>query len=304
MRLIFKEWFFKEGYKNYPNELDPSLLAQLDDLDKYDTIGVEPGPNGWRKRLLTGFAAIDKVDLGRSMVYIYGRNNLHDLYYDPLVGSIVTAMSKHPQTANAQVIFSDGRGERYKAGVVSNLATQRITGQYKTFARQILTNKGTPHRSKLKPFDITVIKTIQQAEWFHATRGKYINAIKVEGLKPTLESNVGWSSDNIDKQFAVYLTRNSDIANKIANSLANQYKEDAFILQVDGTAINNYSKLLIDEDAIRDPKEEKWMHAIKTKMLDKSNLPFYQSFMNLQSIAYGDVIPPQFLRVVEQIKWI
>ena len=189
-----------------------------------------------------------------------------------------------------------------------------IVGKYETWA-----NLKYDFRSAIKPFAIKVIKEITDRKFYHATFKKYLGLIKKEGLKPSrifgdvedelirtgqikagegvplgMIAQHGWSSSlNPEKQRAVYFFLDKSKAENLANYLNYRNDEPTVVLEVDGKALSDYSKIIVDEDALRDDSGA-------SKSL-KTQLPhFYTSALSIRTIAYKGTILPEYIRAVSE----
>lgn len=145
-------------------------------------------------------------------------------------------------------------------------------------------------------FKFKVHDAIEDITWFHATLKENLDSIMKKGLLPSGDegSKAGWSILNVNIQDAVYLTHRQFYAEQIAESLVVQHGKEAVILEVDGDALKDYSKLVLDEDALRDPRME---NMIAYGDVDPDLPSFYTSIEDkIASVGYRGIIKPQHIK--------
>lgn len=234
-----------------------------------------------------------------------------DFEYSPYEISAIEELNKMPLLSDYKVMTQDG---------LTNLAalTRKIkvsTGSYQTWA-----NPKYDFRSATKPFGVKIIKAIHERNFYHTTFKKYVRFIKVNGLTPSkvfadIENELvqsgkikagdgvplgliprdGWSSSlNPEKQRAVYLYLDKDKATALAKYLAYRNQEEAVVLEIDGNALRDYSKLVVDEDALRDDSS-----VSKKLSVDVPHF-YFSALSHMKSIGYTAVIPPQFIKIAAE----
>lgn len=185
-----------------------------------------------------------------------------------------------------------------------------ISGHSPTWARPKYDFK-----SSMKRFGLRIIKEIWEQDFYHASFKKHVSQIMKEGLTPSMTlkdvidkfgkngsitlgdiPTTGWTSmPNEDRQPAVYLWSERAEAKALAEYLSYRNNETAVLIKVDGRGIKDYTKLVIDEDALRD----NWGDVSKRF---RSKIPhFYGSVLATKTIGYLDKIYPQYLSVIEEI---
>lgn len=150
---------------------------------------------------------------------------------------------------------------------------------------------------KEEEFKYLVIEELKEKTWFHATLARNVSSIKQKGLLPSNSGNEGWSQFNFNLQSAVYLTSDMGRAEKIAYTLGERHGEDAVILKIDSSIIDE-DKAIIDEDALRD-KEGYIMYNYRAD---------YPSFITsaahrISSIGYAGIIPSNKITVAKFIDY-
>lgn len=307
---------FKQYYHEALKALGPIPSKNADQLTKLVGIGgdfdITVFWNG-------GFLSIDLAPRTNDRHGIQinpARKTIHlptDYEYDPHDVSAIEELNKLGIFNSFQVITPNGITTL--ADLVAKI--KRVAGSYQTWA-----HPKYDYRSAMKPFAIKVIKELHERTFYHATFKKYVSNIKRTGLQPSkvyadVEDELvasgqvkrgegiplglfvqhGWSSAlNPEKQRAVYMYLNKQKAESLAKYLAYRNYEDSVVIAIDGAGVSDYTKLVIDEDAIRDESSV-------SKRL-KTNVPhFYVSAMsNLMSIGYKGTIPPQFISVASEFK--
>jgi hypothetical protein len=228
-----------------------------------------------------------------------------DWEMDPFVIQAIRVLSKYSEYRDYTVHYQTGPS----AGTVAELAGK--VKQYVGEFPQLKTEWGTQARKKTGAY---VLKRPDEVTWYHATLKQYVQKIKREGLKPgKVTDDVrdqfpngmipmgatlgGWSPAwNADKQRAVYLTRSLEHAEAIARTLSSRNDALAVVLQVDGKALADVSKLLPDEDAARADGGP-----VNNRNLDLQIPPALSSVLSSGNIAYGDTIPARFVKVLKEI---
>lgn len=156
-------------------------------------------------------------------------------------------------------------------------------------------------------FKFEVLKDLSEFAWYHATRKSSYEKIKTEGfLRPSKDFGAeqqqrhGWTQFNFDLQNAVYLTHDMERAKDIANVLVDRYEEDAVILKVSGKVLSDISKIVVDEDILRDEYSDDVIPR------EAQGIPEYIISTTSEKIAglgYKARIPSEFIKVAETIKF-
>jgi hypothetical protein len=132
--------------------------------------------------------------------------------------------------------------------------------------------------------------------WYHATRSSNVRSIRQHGLIPSglREQGKGWTQLNFQLQAGVYLTDSMSYAQAIAETLAQRYDETGIVLEVDGKALTDTSKLLPDEDAFRSHYDG----MIDYTAADSRYPAFYSSWASrVSSVVYAGRIPTRYLQI-------
>jgi hypothetical protein len=167
-----------------------------------------------------------------------------------------------------------------------------ISGKYKQYDRK---------EEKYEEYKVEVLKDITEIDWYHATRKSNWNAIKRFGLVPSKEfvskQAHGWTVLNFDLQNAVYLTSDLDYAIGIAETLAGRFNEAAIVLKVKGSALKDRTKIVVDEDSLRNDYDGE---------VSISNMPGMPEYLtsvldSIKSIAYAGTITPNFISLEQKI---
>jgi hypothetical protein len=169
--------------------------------------------------------------------------------------------------------------------------TKKISGKSPAYSKE---------EEQFKQFEYEVFKDISEHSWYHATRESNLSSINEKGLLPSKEfkQGSGWTEFNFNLQNAVYLTANKDYAENIAITLSERYEESAVVLKIDGAALKDYSKLIVDEDSLRNEYTDKVeAGAVKQGMAD-----YLTSVVDtIQSIGYKGRIAPEYISVENTI---
>lgn len=156
-------------------------------------------------------------------------------------------------------------------------------------------------------FKFEVFKDLSEFDWYHATRKSSYEKIKAEGfLRPSKDFGAdqqqrhGWTQFNFDLQNAVYLTHDIERARDIANVLVDRYEEEAVVLKVSGKALSDVSKIVVDEDILRDEYTD------EIYPREAQGIPEYIISITSEKIAglgYKSRISKEFIDVAETIKF-
>jgi hypothetical protein len=154
-------------------------------------------------------------------------------------------------------------------------------------------------------FKFEVLKDLKDIDWYHATKVSNYKKIKTQGLRPSKDfppeeqQKRGWTMFNFDLQNAVYLTHDIDRARDIANTLTERYSEDAIILKISGEALNDPTKIVVDEDILRDEYTD------EIYPREAQGIPEYIISITSEKIAglgYKSKILPNFIDPIEVVK--
>lgn len=150
---------------------------------------------------------------------------------------------------------------------------------------------------KYKEFKHNALEDISDVNWYHATRLSNLDSILKKGLLPskTTEQGEGWTEFNFNLQNAVYLTSDEGYANNIAETLLEKFGKPTVVIKVSGEALKDYTKLVVDEDSLRDEYEGR----IRLGML-QNGMPDYMTSVadSIQSLGYRDIIPASHLETI------
>lgn len=191
--------------------------------------------------------------------------------------------------------------EGYTVSVITRNHEEKLVGKVEDVLNKIKTTKikskkyaRSDDEPTFEEFEYAILEDLTDKKWYHATKLSNLNSIKTKGLLKSgdIGQGSGWTQFNLDIQNAVYLTADEDYALGIAETLADRYGEPAVILEVSGDALNDKTKLVLDEDSIRDSYEGMIAPGhIKVGMPD-----FMTSVVDkIQSIGFEGVIPPNLI---------
>jgi hypothetical protein len=175
-------------------------------------------------------------------------------------------------------------------------------------AKQVVTAtrkfKKRSNEVSYEDFKYEVLHDLEDVTWYHATRRSNLGAIKRTGLIPSKEFSQqqqqqhGWTFSNLDLQNAVYLTASLKYAREIAETLAEKYNEPAVILKVNGGVLKDKSKVIVDEDSLRDEYDDS---VVEDNVL--AGMPHFMTSIlhKIKSIGFNGTIPPSEVSFVEKI---
>lgn len=290
---------FKERGKNFLFWYDVNGLtkeAALEtDTPKDGGILVPKRNNGYGDNALIAHSnaqliTIDTKD-NRIIIHPTSRFPLHD----PRVTLQLSSLAEvFPEFAEFNVLLQEWDDEENKnkfqpLGTLKDLVGSKklISGKYKEYSRKDPT---------YKEYKFEVFKELKDIEWFHATRRSNLNAIKRAGIIPAKQfqnpQQHGWTFLNFDLQNAVYITANKKYAFQIAEAIKDKFDETAVVLRISGDALKDQSRIVVDEDALRNEYDDS---VSGNQAL--SGMPEYISSMlhKVESIAYEGVISPQYI---------
>lgn len=229
--------------------------------------------------------------VGRVVVHSTSGFPLHDPRVTLQLSSLLEVF---PEFAEFPVLLQkwneeEAKNEFESLGTLNKLISikKTISGKYKEYSR---------NNPTYKEYKFEVFKELKDIEWFHATRRSNLNSIKRAGIIPAKQfqnpQQHGWTFLNFDLQNAVYITLNKNYAFQIANAIMEKYDETAVVLRISGDALKDQSKIVVDEDALRNEYDDS---VSGNQAL--SGMPEYISSMlhRIESIAYEDIIPPQYV---------
>jgi hypothetical protein len=226
------------------------------------------------------------IDLDRQRIYL----DNFAFEVDPETVRLLDALSEVDEIRDFEVYQGGGRH-----GKVSDLK--------KLIRRKSITAPmhGDDDTYTYKEFEIEVLKDLSDYTYYHATRASNVDSILRHGLKPSDIHNqgAGWTQMNIHLQSAVYLTARKEYAERIAETLANRYGEDAVVFKVDGAAVSDYTKIVMDEDVLQ---VDEYYKATPSEL--GQDVPhFVHSFLRQNgSIGYLGIVPPKYLTVDTTVK--
>lgn len=152
-----------------------------------------------------------------------------------------------------------------------------------------------------------VLKNLSDLDWYHATRESNLDSINTIGLlpskaiDPSKQQTRGWTQFNFNLQNAVYLTGDIDTAKNIAKELADRYQESAVVLKIDGQGLKDLSKIVVDEDSLRDEYSGNVVE--NPESLGIPEYIFSIIDRSVASIGYRGVIGSEYITVVEKIEY-
>lgn len=244
----------------------------------------------------------------RDALFVYDKKN-HTIILpnersllDPRIAiSIQSAIEQIPELFNATVVVENTNEDSWEktyepVGQANNLIknVKNIKGKFK--------KERTSGVDEYESFKVKVLKPITQMPWYHATRYSNWSSIKTKGLLPSKEAKQeqgeGWTQFNLKLKNAVYLTSNLSYAEQIADELANRFEERAIVIKIEGSALKDYSKLVIDEDVLRNEYDG----SISYGYVDTEVPNFYTSVLSsYDSLGYQGTIPATYLSIQSQI---
>lgn len=229
--------------------------------------------------------------------------NLADPRLVTIIRSTIEALPELKDFTISNLHFDDENGEWYYEdhGVASQMLAKTKTIKKKS-ANYL--------EDAYEAFKYEVFKDLKDYDWYHATRKSNWPSIKQKGLLPskTFEQGSGWTQFNFNLQNAVYLTRIPGFAFRIAQTLANRFDEDAIVIKVDGNALKDYTKISVDEDALRNTYDGSVDLFVSTYEIHHKDprhlhrLPEFQESVSdphLSSLGYRSIIEPKYLSIVE-----
>lgn len=153
-------------------------------------------------------------------------------------------------------------------------------------------------RGGYKEFKHEVLEDISDIDWYHATRLSHLDSILQKGLLPSNPSKQGsgWTEFNFNLQKVIYLTSDKEYAEGIAETLLERFGKPAIVIKIAGNALKDYTKLVVDEDSLRDEYDGN----VSAGML-KAGMPDYMTSITdkIQSIGYSDIIPASQLEIIQ-----
>ncbi len=217
--------------------------------------------------------------------------------HSPHAGAILRKLSERKSEHGYDVReektdqWQDGRRER-ESVAVGKLG--EVAGRVRDV--DMVTPERRDHASgyKLQKHRVQVVKTPDEMTWYHATRASSVPSIMEHGLVPgKKKQGEGWTQLNLHLQRANYLTHDPDYARRIAETLAEMHGEKAVVLKVNGKALGDSRKIVVDEDTLRNE------HGIASHEGTGARTPaFYHSMHDsIASVGYGARIGPEHLSV-------
>lgn len=176
-------------------------------------------------------------------------------------------------------------------GLLQNLLTQKkqITGSSPEFSH-------SQDDEEYKEFKYEVLRDVSDEIWYHATKLSNLDSILSSGLKTSKNFNqgTGWTELNFSLQNAVYLTSDPDYAEDIAETLAARFGAPAVVLKINGSALKDYTKIVVDEDSLRNEYDG----GVTAGYLKQGMADYLTSVVDtIKSLGYKDTISPQFISI-------
>lgn len=219
---------------------------------------------------------------------------------DPRISAALLSSSKVLPEMNEYSVFlaMDGPGDEND----KNLGTLR---DLISSARSLkVKSKEWTHQKGSEPtyeeFKYEVLEDISDLKWYHATSLNNFKSIMSKGLLPsgTFNQGTGWTQLNLNLQKAVYLTADKDYALDIAEALVDQHEQPAIVLEVDGSALGDHSKLVVDEDSIINAYDG----GVSGGLLLTDMPDFMTSVVNkIRSLGYEGQIPSSKLKPLDVV---
>jgi tRNA nucleotidyltransferase/poly(A) polymerase len=217
---------------------------------------------------------------------------------DPRISYLLTTSNTHIPELGDYIVRtvnrseSDSHSENYYkvVGSLKDVVSKKktISGKAPDFTE----------RGGFKEFKHDVLEDISDIDWYHATRLSHLDSILQKGLLPSNPSKqgTGWTSYNFNLQKVVYLTSDVEYANDIAATLLERFGKPAIVIKIAGSALKDYTKLVVDEDSLRDEYNDN----VNAGML-KAGIPDYMTSAvdKIQSIGYSDIIPASNLEIIQ-----
>ncbi len=241
------------------------------------------------------------VDLRKGLVYLT-RSALPD--HDPLtLFQLEELLGVIPEIGGYGVVRVDGRGKEIPYG---KTVTEFVGGDSGKISKRGVYPRYKKGEELFDEFRFEVLRDLHEIEWYHATKVSNYEKIKHEGLKPSKafssldQQQHGWTMFNFDLQNAVYLTHDIERARDIADVLADRFLEDVVVLRVSGEALRDVSRLVVDEDALRDAYTDEVVPR------ESEGIPEYVVSVTSQKIAglgYKGTVPVEYISVAEVVRF-
>lgn len=219
-----------------------------------------------------------------------------------IASGLLSLSATLPQTNDFKVVvWNEENNQNESTGLTLSQLRQMIKKKSVKAQETIkdTDDNGNPVTS-FKEFMVDILEDLDDRTWYHATRKLNLESIKKQGLLPshTFEQGQGWTQANLNLQNAVYLTADIEYAYAIAETLAIRNKEDGVVLAVSGKALEDKSKIVLDEDALVSQDGMRWGD------IDYTLPDYYTSVLNkIRSIGYSDVISPKYISVEEVVEF-
>jgi hypothetical protein len=291
------ERYKSKGIKTFV--YDPTSFysgEKMQDLETHqDAGGLIPRPSGVFKG--SGEYENVMIDFENNKIYLRkGKTYLQD----PRTAIVLESLlNSYPFMENFQVTNYIFPGDRWNQKPIENYGTLKdLVSKIKQVKFKTSVYNRDPDKDlEFQEFELRVLQTVEDIDWFHATRKSNLKSIKRHGLLPKTQGK-GWTVLNIDIQKAVYLTADINYARSIAETLAGRFEENAVILRISGRALKDTTKLVIDEDTLRDEMDGT-VHSGK-----EIGMPTYLLSVldDIGSLGYKGVIPSSFISVEEEIQ--
>lgn len=251
-----------------------------------------------------GVNPLRNLTLRRSGSFVYDKQNNkiflrnEKMLMDPRTAvALKSFLDQFPEVRNASLSIENTDPESWTKtykdyGPVSKLLNNAKTIKGK-FRKERYSDK-----TEYETFKTKVLQPVTQIPWYHATRYSNWNSIKSSGIKPSLEAKKeqgeGWTQLNFNLKNVVYLTSDPSYAMQIADTLAGRFEERAVVIEIQGAALTDLSKLAIDEDALLDDYDG----SISYGNVDTEVPNFLTSVLSWRgSIGYAGTIPTRYLSI-------
>ena len=308
---FIKEALDEQESPHYSWALDPTDGVEIVNFylskDKvkflvFDPVGLVPEEGKKKLRGCWQGRGYLKFSSSRELVAIDLKNKtfvLRNSIRDPrIVETISSTIQLLPQFADFNVSYQGEwiRGDQFEWEVIGKAkdlvkSKKLVQGKALEYDRE---------NERYKEFKYEVFEDITEIPWFHATLKKNIPSIMSQGLLPSGEQpqGSGWTQLNMHLQKAVYLTASPDYVQEIAETLADRFEEDAVVVKIDGSALSDRTRLVVDEDILRDEFGMNYSNLIE-------ELPDFMASVlsRIESLGYKGVIAPKFLEVVYETKY-
>lgn len=232
------------------------------------------------------------IDIMDKKIYIDQKLKL----YTPKYVEILEALNNtFPIFSSYKILVEDKDTSETLNSLTAKITTEELEGiNYRNFYEK---------NDTVLKYKIKTLHKLQELDWYHATtKDSWENIIKRDGLKPSGLQQLGSglsSSLNMWIQDAVYLTCDYDYAKYFANIICLKRETDCVILKINGNSLIDFSKIIIDEDALRD----NFSSALNYDWVDRQYPSFYTSLLKISNIGYRGNIPPSAIQLTEEVSF-